>query len=231
MNTHQWPHTENANKGVSSLVMKYTPEDLTEMFLQSPVFATEKLDGTNVAKDDSGQLYSRRLKIGAQISHFQKTSLASVRSANIRRFRGSLCLAGDLEEANLDLCLVYGELMCNPSYYDYNHRGLSGQWRIFGSCLLVKPNLLDDVLESLTNRQFAAIKLNGDTIQILPCKALFEVALASELQVSPVVASHKPLAQIVLENKNSMKKGELEGIILTIFSRKFGYNLLKWKGK
>jgi hypothetical protein len=210
--------------------MKYRPEDLTEMFLQSPVFATEKLDGTNVAKDDTGQLYSRRLKIGAEESHFQKTPLASVRSADITRFRASLCLAGGFEEASLSLCLVYGELMCNPQYYDYNHRGLSGQWRIFGSCLLIRPNLLEDVLESLTNRQFAAIKLNGDTIQILPCEALFGVALASGLQVSPVVASDKPLAQIVLENKNSMKKGELEGIILTIFSRKFGYNLLKWKG-
>ena len=230
-NNHQWPHTENANRGVSSLVMKYRPEELEEMFLQTPAFATEKLDGTNVAKDDTGQLYSRRLKIGAEESHFQKTPLTSVRSADISKFRASLCLAGGLEDDSLSLVLVYGELMCNPQYYDYQQRGLSGQWRIFGSCLLVRSDLLDEVLESLINRQFAAIKLNGDTIQILPCEALFEVALASGLQVSPVVASGKPLAQIVQENKNVMKKGQIEGLILTIFSRKFGYNSLKWKGK
>ena len=231
-NSHQWPHTENANRGLNSLVMKSRPEDLPEMFLKTPVFATEKLDGTNVAKDDRGQVYSRRLKIGAEESHFQKTSLEVVRTADIRRFRDSLCATACLEEERLGLCLVYGELVCHPQYYDYQHRGLSGQWRVFGACLLLaSPHLLADCLQRLSDRQFAAIKLNGDTIQILPCAALFEVALASGVQVSPVLASDKPLAQIVQENKNIMKKGEIEGIILTVFSRKFGYNLLKWKGK
>ena len=230
-NSHQWPHTENANRGFNSLVMKSRPEDLAETFLKTPTFATEKLDGTNVAKDDTGQVYSRRLKIGPEESHFQKTPLSTVRSADISRFRDLLCLAGGLEEESLSLCLVYGELMCNGQYYDYQQRGLAGHWRIFGCCLLTRPSMLAEILQRLTDKQFAAIKLNGETIQILPCEALFEVALASDLQVSPVVASDKPLAQIVQENKEMMKKGEIEGIILTIFSRKFGYNLLKWKGK
>jgi len=229
-NHHQWPHTENANRGFNSLVMKYRPEDLEEMFLKTPTFATEKLDGTNVAKDDTGQVYSRRLKIGAEESHFQKTPLTPVRTADISRFRELLCLAGGLEEESLRLCLVYGELMCNSQYYDYQHRGLAGQWRIFGSCLLTRPDQLEEILLRLTTKEFAAIKLSGDTIQILPCQPLFQVALASGLQVSPVVAAGQPLAQIVQENKKIMMKGQVEGIILTVFSSKSGYNLLKWKG-
>ena len=146
-------------------------------------------------------------------------------------FRDSLCLRAGLEEERVRLCLVYGELVCHPQYYDYQHRGLAAQWRVFGACLLTSPDLLTDVLGRLRDKQFAAIKLSGDTIQILPCRQLFQVALAAGLAVVPVLGEDKPLAQIVQENKNVMKKGEIEGIILTIFSRKFGYNLLKWKGK
>ena len=80
-NSHQWPHTENANRGLHSLVMTSRSEDQAEMFLRTPIFATEKLDGTNVAKDDRGQVYSRRLKIGAAESHFQRTDLSSVRQS------------------------------------------------------------------------------------------------------------------------------------------------------
>ena len=102
-NPHQWPHTENANRGFHSLVMQYRPEELAEIFLKTPSFATEKLDGTNVAKDDTGQVYSRRLKIGPDESHFQKTPLSTVRSADISRFRDLLCLAGGLELESLSL--------------------------------------------------------------------------------------------------------------------------------
>jgi len=115
-NDHQWPHTENANRGFNTLVMKYRPEELAEIFLKTPTFATEKLDGTNVAKDDQGQIYSRRLKIGAEETHFQKTPLTQVRSADISQFRASLCLAGGVEAEMLSLCLVYGELMCNRQH-------------------------------------------------------------------------------------------------------------------
>ena len=37
-------------------------------FLQKKCLATEKLDGTNVSKDDQGIIYSKRLVIGKNLS-------------------------------------------------------------------------------------------------------------------------------------------------------------------
>ena len=229
-NNHQWPHTENANKGFHNLVMRSEQEDLEQTFLNLPIFATEKLDGTNVCKDDTGQLYSRRLEIGDQESHFQATSLSQVREADIALFSKKLCLAAGLQEELISRCLVYGELMCN-FYYDYKERGLQGQWFVFGACLVVKQDLLPHILQTFRHQQFSAVKHSGNTIQILPCATLFEVAQSCRLKVSPVLGANKSLAQIIKENEIIMKKGEIEGIIFTIYSRKFGCKLLKWKGK
>ena len=111
-NNHQWPQTENANKGFLHLLMKSNEEELEEIFLKTPTFAAEKLDGTNIAKDNTGQVYFRRLVLGAADSHFQ------VRAADIEMFRQNLCLTLGLEEERMERCLVHGELQCN-SYYDY----------------------------------------------------------------------------------------------------------------
>ena len=55
-NHHQWPKIINVNKGILDLIAKvendsqYNEEDLESLFFKIPIFATEKLDGTNIAK-------------------------------------------------------------------------------------------------------------------------------------------------------------------------------------
>jgi len=228
-NSHQWPHTENAYRGFNNLLMKSSQEDLEEIFLSSQTFATEKLDGTNIAKDDTGQVYSRRLELAAKDSHFLKTPLTKVREADIEMFKEKLCLAVGLEEESIERCLVYGELMCN-NYYDYKDRGLKGEWRVFGACLVVQQKHAEGILQALREEDFSSEPISGNTIQILPCLRMFGVALASGLKVAPILGANKSLAQIIRENQTVMKKGRLEGIIFTIFSTKFGFCVLKWKG-
>ena len=210
--------------------MKSNEEELEEIFLKTPTFATEKLDGTNIAKDNTGQVYSRRLELGPADSHFLKTPLTQVREADIEMFRQNLCLTLGLEEERMERVLVYGELMCN-SYYDYRDRGLHADWRVFGACLVVRPRDKEDILQALMKEDFSSEPLSGNSIQILPCPRLFEVALASGLKVVPVMAENKTLAQIITDNQTLMKMGRMEGIIFTIHSTKFGFNILKWKGK
>jgi len=209
--------------------MKSNEEELEEIFLKTPTFATEKLDGTNIAKDNTGQVYSRRLELGPADSHFLKTPLTQVREADIEMFRQNLCLTLGLEEERMERVLVYGELMCN-SYYDYRDRGLHADWRVFGACLVVRPRDKEDILQALMKEDFSSEPLSGNSIQILPCPRLFEVALASGLKVVPVMAENKTLAQIITDNQTLMKMGRMEGIIFTIHSTKFGFNILKWKG-
>ena len=55
------------------------------------MFATEKLDGTNVGKDDAGQIYGRRLLIADDKTDYQQTSLESVRTINISRVKTVFC--------------------------------------------------------------------------------------------------------------------------------------------
>ena len=102
---------------------------------------------------------------------------------------------------------------------------------MFGACLVVFPELLEDILQTLHNREFSAIKQSQNTILVLPSGVLFDVAQDSGLVVPPVLADGESLAQVIKNNKNIMKKGEIEGLILSFYCRTFGSNILKWKGK
>ena len=52
----QWGQTPNA----LNTFCEIADAEKCRYFLQQNVFATEKLDGTNVAKDETGQMYGRR---------------------------------------------------------------------------------------------------------------------------------------------------------------------------
>merc|ERR1711892_32474 len=116
-NQFQWDHTENALTFWSMHVMKsieYYKDSLHDFFLKNPCYATEKYDGTNVAKDDRGQLYSRRLLIEDKEDTFIETTLKKVKEANIADFRSKLLEVADLDKSVLDRCVVYGSLFATP---------------------------------------------------------------------------------------------------------------------
>lgn len=52
------------------------------LYFEKFVFSI-KFDGTNIAKDDEGTLYSRRFVLEENIERFQKTSLQEVKGADI----------------------------------------------------------------------------------------------------------------------------------------------------
>ena len=67
-NEFQWEHTPIFLDDLTGLAQEKT-ETLCE-FLQQECFATEKLDGSNVSKDDEGVIYSKRTVIGKKITFF-----------------------------------------------------------------------------------------------------------------------------------------------------------------
>merc|ERR1711872_1054051 len=134
---YQWQHTENALVAFSNLVKRYLSSDkdrLHKIFLDTPCFATEKYDGTNVAKDEDGCLYSRRLMIGKEQTMFLQTDLKTVKEANVVDFKQKLIDVADLDQNLVKKFLVYGEFMCNQ-YYDYKERNVIGGWKVFGAVL------------------------------------------------------------------------------------------------
>ena len=97
------------------MIRKYLTNNkdrLYKFFLQTPCYATEKYDGTNIAKDDQEE--------------FIKTSLEKVKEGNINKFRDRFVELAGLEQDSVNKCLVYGELMCN-GLYDYRTEEL---WRL-----------------------------------------------------------------------------------------------------
>ena len=100
---------------------------------------------------------------------------------------------------------------------------------MFGACLVVCPDSLEDILLTLNNKEFTATKQSQCTILALPSGRLFDVAQDSGLAVTPVLEDGKSLAHIIKDNKNIMKKGEIEGIIFSFYSSK---NLISaWMSK
>ena len=133
--SYQWDHTENALAAFSYLVKKYLggeKDRLHKIFLETPCFSTEKYDGTNLAKDAEGNLYSRRLMIDAEQERFLKTSLKRVKDANVVEFSNKLIEVAGLNSNAISKCLVYGEFICN-GFYDYLDRDILGDWKVFGS--------------------------------------------------------------------------------------------------
>ena len=85
---YQWGHTTNALNDFCNLYVSFKDDEekrnqrLKKAFIDQKVFATEKLDGTNVSKDECGQMYGRRCLIGKESEFYLKTSLVKVKQAN-----------------------------------------------------------------------------------------------------------------------------------------------------
>ena len=201
-------------------------------FLQQNVFATEKLDGTNVAKDETGQMYGRRCFIDRNTKLYQKVSLEKVKQADINNLKINLCNEVSVDQDKIKKFLVYGELMCN-SKYDYNERDIVGEWMVFGAMIDVATNCFDQVFEKLNKAGFAVKpELDGEKIRIFASTKFFALVTKCEMKTVNVISSSDSISKIVSDNLEDMKRGKLEGIIFTIISHNTneGYKVVKWKG-
>ena len=146
---------------------------LKEIFIDQEVFATKKLDGTNVCKDEFGQMYGRRCLIGKQSEFYQKTSLKKVKQADITKLMMYICKEASIDPSKIQTCHIYGELMCN-SIYDYKQRGLVGGWRVFGAIVEPREENYAEAYEKLNKAGFSINKDSvGERIRIFPCVKFF----------------------------------------------------------
>ena len=212
------------------MVRKYLPNNkdrLYKFFLQTPCYATEKYDGTNIAKDDQGRVYSRRYLLDNGQEEFIKTSLEKVKEADINKFKDRVIETSGLETDSVNKCLVYGELMCN-GFYDYRTRGIVGGWKVFGAVLEFKKELQEN-LDKVLKAGFAASKKNGNQIKLFSNDKFTEVANYAMLDTPDKKGENDSIANVIVKNKAAMKKGDLEGLILTIYEEEFGFKVVKWK--
>lgn len=72
-----------------------------------------KFDGTNIAKDDDGTLYSRRFVMENETERFQKNSLEEVKKANTKLVKKLILQYSGVEENFISKLITFGELICN----------------------------------------------------------------------------------------------------------------------
>jgi hypothetical protein len=212
------------------LIFKSIKDNPNKLFLETPCFVTEKFDGTNIAKDDLGQIYSRRFPLEEGQDTFIKTSLKKVKDANIVMFRDMLIEAGGLDAEGIKKCVVYGEFICN-AFYDYSARGIIGDWKVFGAKLEVK---IEGVVtgKKLAEAGFAVPNhtSNPNQVRIFPNEKFFELAKQAKLDVPNIKSKNENIAKVVAMNKEDMRKGLVEGLIMTICQEETGFKVIKWKG-
>lgn len=231
-NEYQWASTENALAFINMLVVKNKmKQDPEKVFLETPCFVTEKYDGTNLAKDDAGIIYSRRFALGEDEQEFIKTSLKNVRDADIKKFKEVLVECSGLDADNIEKIIVYGEFICNH-LYDYEKRGIIGAWKVFG----VKMEVKEDgpgILTKLRELGFAVPRRSHggpNQVKIYGCVKLFEIAKQAGLDVPDVRGVDVSFVKMVEMNKDEMKTGSLEGLVITLDTEENGYKFIKWKG-
>ena len=207
---------------------------LEKAFIDQKVFATEKLDGTNVGKAECGQIYGRRCLIDKERDLYQKTSLRKVKQADIVKLKMCLCNEANISQKTIQKFIVYGELMCNK-IYDYKERDLVGKWKVFGVMISVKKEIIDDVFGKLIDIGFAVSKdSEKEKIWIYPSiKFFFCVTQCGMETVNVRSNGDSSIAQIVSDNLEDMRSGRLEGIMFTTRSYEDdnkGHKVMKWKG-
>jgi hypothetical protein len=241
---YQWGKTQNAvnvfcdfydiskTKSQNEEVMGFLKE-MEEIFMDQEVFATEKLDGTNVCKDEFGQMYGRRCLIDKKSEFYQKTSLEKVKQADIAKLKMYMCKEASIDPNKIQTCHIYGELMCN-SIYDYKQRGLVGGWRVFGAIVELRKENSAEAYEKLHKAGFLINKDSvEERIRIFPCVKFFFCVTECGMETVNVKSNGGSIAQIVSDNLEDMRRGKLEGIIITIpifEDEGQGHKVVKWKG-
>ena len=238
---YQWGKTPNALNDFCNFYVSFKDPDgeeirnkrLEKAFVNQKVFATEKLDGTNVGKDECGQMYGRRCPIGKESELYLKTSLMKVKQADIAKLKMYLCKEANISQKEIQKFLVYGELMCN-TMYDYKERNLVGDWRVFGAMICAGKEIIAELFEKLIETGFAVSKdSEEEKIWIYPSTKFFFCVTHCGMETVNVRSNGHSIAQIVSDNLEDMRRGRLEGIMFTTPSYEDddeGHKLIKWKG-
>lgn len=208
--------------------------ELERTLLEEPLFsATVKYDGTCFGKLDNGNLSGRRHQVGKACESYLQTSTAACKECNIELVRAELSRVFDAELAPGSVC-VWGELMCNPGYYDYLARGLAEKWICFGAVVKL-PQAQDSGAimawsKKLDKHGFAhSIAAEGQKVRLFLCPALRQLLTKAGCDVTDD-AQQSTHANLVASMAKSLAAGENEGFVLVFRRGNFGQaSIRKWK--
>ena len=226
----EWPSTKNlvSTSCYWALENKRGKNERNKLFHETLAFAVEKVDGTNVSKDDEGEMYGRRQVI--QTDSYQKTSLHNVKAADIKLVKTKLCEKISLMETLVKNLIVYGELVCTEKY-DYPQRKLRGSWLVFGAVVRANHGRdADFILLKLREHGFEVAHEDWGRVRIFANPTFFKLVQECNLETPRVKGEDCSLFDIVQTNHKDMETGKLEGIVITLTIPGRQPLIYKWKG-
>jgi len=212
---------------------------LERTLLQNPLCAASiKYDGTCFGKLDTGELVGRKQVLGKACEEYQHTSTAAAERCDVAALR---CKLSEMLDTKLHGVCIWGELMCNPGFYDYHKRGLAAKWLCFGvvasldvpvvaSSDVPVVDVLPWVSQKLTLHGLSHSISSGGKLRLVLCPALRK--LLTQVAGCDVVDEQFPGAthvEVVARAAARMSEGAEEGLVLA-FTRNDGQaSLRKWK--
>ena len=231
LNPHQWGKTRNALSWIIELVKnrKSKFRDVTKYLMEEEFTYMEKFDGTNIAKDKNGCIYTRRTQLDRNVNEFIGTSLENVKKIDVKSFHD---LMSDIVGDGVKNTIVFGELMCNNNIHDYTERGMNARWIMFGCIMVLEDeNNLSKYIEQLRDNGFVVKKRTEKSGEICiylneKLAGIFE-KLGYDCKMEMLKRS--TIFDMVKKNKMKIMHGEVEGVVILTDLEVFtGY--LKWKG-
>jgi len=198
--------------------------------LENPLQAASvKYDGTCFGKLDTGQLVGRKmLHYGDE---YQQTSVAATQAVDVSELQQRL---SNLLDTKIESLCLWGELMCNPGYYNYKDRGLHAAWLCFGvvTTLAELDLAAQQVLqERLTAHNLAySLSGTGSKLRLMLCPALRRILeQTTGCMVADDLVDASTHAEMVASAALNLCRGEDEGLVV-VFKRPDGQSSLrKWK--
>mmetsp|Transcript_123276 Transcript_123276/g.343237 ORF Transcript_123276/g.343237 Transcript_123276/m.343237 type:complete len:438 (-) Transcript_123276:178-1491(-) len=201
---------------------------LEDTLLRKPVIAASvKYDGTCFGKMDNGTLAGRKLVLGERCREYLHTSTKPAESCDAAALCQSL---QEICRVRIDQLCIWGELMCNPNFYDYAKRGLANKWICFG-VVVALAEVDEAVSRRLADRKFAhSLNPSGRQLRLMLCPALqqllAEVAHCDVAEASFGGLSH---AEVVAQTAETLRSGVNEGVVLVFERSNCQTSLRKWK--
>lgn len=237
-----WPSIEPYPDWVYEEINKYLQADqkdkvlcraeLEQTLLTTPLWsASIKYDGTCFGKMDTGKLAGRRHLVG-HCSTYQQTSTSVAHRCDVQALKDQLSKMLCIPLESGSVC-VWGELMCNPGYYDYRSRGLADEWLPFGVVLQVTKAVdIESLIKRLRKEDLAFSQGEDGKFRLLMCPSLRRLLQdVAKCRVVETFEGRVTHAQLVAQGAKELMEGRNEGVVLA-FSRQQGNgqaSLRKWK--
>lgn len=229
-----WPETKVVWRTLPNMIKMatlthpdtiYIRDAARQQLCETEVMVTEKMDGSNIGLDSNGTIYSRNQVVEKDVKNFGKASLDVVTKYIPSVVSLEKLILGSYHTgAHI---VVFGELLCNKTKYNYGYYDL--QWLVFGVSIFVPSSAYRGIPLNLWPLNSSDDKRTQDKYIILPLSpTLYKFFKKCDFEVVPLLfgGPQHSLADVlsIYNHKMHTQKEYMEGLVLHT-----SIGIYKWK--